>query len=163
VILEINGFVSIVSVANSLLLDRAPSTIFYSNTTDLSENAIQNEALIRQEVGDGANIYAIWSRASNDDRWMVKYIGQRSRGKVIERIKQHLFRTPSGTNSKLQKVKELVIANNQIGISTVLVLPDRMRLSIEEQLIFDNTNTENDLPWNNRSRNVRLPGTSQGG
>ena len=157
--LTINDFDTLVSDANSILLHRAPSSITYSNPDELSKNETINDATIAQEVGDGANIYAIWSRASNSDQWEVMYIGQRSKGKVIERIKQHLFKTPNGTQSKLAKVKELVAINHQIGISTILITPDPLRLSVEDQLIFTNTNNDSDLPLNNKSRNVSLSRT----
>jgi len=84
------------------------------------------------------------------------YVGQRSKGNVIERIKQHLFKTPNGTQSKFEKVKKLVASNHHIGISSILITPDPLRLSVEDQLIYTNTNNDSDLPWNNKSRNVSL-------
>ncbi len=157
--LSVNDFDSLISTANKSLLHRAPASITYTNTDDLSQNITINEPVIAQEVGDDANVYAIWSRASNSDKWEVMYIGQRSKGNVIERIKQHLFKTPNGTQSKLEKVTELVALNHHIGISTILISPDALRLSVEDQLIFINTNNGSDLPWNNKSRNVSVART----
>lgn len=154
--LSIDGFDSLVADANTALLGRAPVTITYTNTTDLSANASNNEALIKQEIGVGANVYALWSRDNDSDPWRVMYIGQRTQQFVVERIKQHLFKTPNGTQSKLEQVKQLVQSSKQIGITTVLITPDPVRLSVEDQLIFRNTNNESDLPWNNKSRNVGL-------
>lgn len=154
--LSIDDFNSLISDANTALLGRAPATIRYSDTNDLAANAQQNQAVIAQEVGEGANIYALWSRTADKDPWTVMYIGQRTSDFVIERIKQHLFKLPSGTQSKLDQVRQLVQAGKQIGISAILVEPDPMRLSVEDQLIFKNTNSETDLPWNNKSRNVSL-------
>jgi hypothetical protein len=158
-VLSVNDFDLLISTANRSLLHRTPASIAYTITYDLSQNVTINESVIAQEVGDDANIYAIWSRASSSNKWEVMYIGQRSKGNVIERIKQHLFKTPSGTQSKLEKVKDLVILNHYIGISTILISPDPLRLSVEDQLIFINTNNGSDLPWNNKSRNVSLSRT----
>ena len=149
----------LVSSSNSNLLHRAPASITYTNANDLSQNATENKSVIEQEVGEGANIYAIWSRASNSDKWVVMYIGQRSKSKVIERIKQHLFKTPSDTESKIEKIKEHLNNNYEIGISTIFVSPDPLRLSVEDQLIFNNTDNASNLPWNKKSRNVPLPRT----
>lgn len=157
--LSIYCFESLVSDAETALLRRAPATISYTDTTDFGANSQLNEDVIAREVGEGANIYALWSRArdSEENSWQVMYIGQRTRKRVIKRIKQHLFSVPSGTQSKLEQVKQLVMNGNEIGISAVLVTPDSMRLSVEDQLIFKNTNSETDLPWNNKSRKVSLP------
>lgn len=157
--LSVNDFDLLVSNANKSLLHRAPASITFSNIEDLSQNATINESVIAQEVGDDANVYAIWSRASNSEKWVVMYIGQRTKDKVIERIKQHLFKTPSGTQSKIEKVKAQLSNNCTIGISAILITPDPLRLSVEDQLIFRNTNKDSDLPWNNKSRNVPLPRT----
>jgi len=155
--LTIEGFESLVSDANLALLGRAPATVAYTNTSDLSANAVMNEAMLKQEVGVGANVYALWTRDSDSDPWKVMYIGQRTKNNVAERIKQHLFKTPKGTQSKIEKVRALVQAGKQVGLSTILITPDPVRLSVEDQLIFINTNTQTDLPWNNKSRNVPLP------
>jgi hypothetical protein len=155
--LSIEGFDSLLLDADTALLRRAPTTIIYTNSTDLNANASINEAVITQEVGEGANLYALWSRDSDSDLWRVMYIGQRTRQFVVERIKQHLFQTPRGTQSKIEAVRQRVQSGKTIGLSTILVTPDPVRLSVEDQLIFRNTNAETDLPWNNKSRNVPLP------
>jgi len=152
-----NDFLLLVSNANSNLLHRAPASITYSISDDFSANAIENQSVIEHEIGDDANIYAIWARASSSDKWIVMYIGQRSKNNVVERIKQHLFKTPSGTQSKIEKVKERLSNNHEIGISTIFISPDALRLSVEDQLIFNNTNEASQLPWNTKSRNVPLP------
>ncbi len=157
--LSIEGFESLVAEANVALLDRGPATITYTNTTDLNVNASANAAVIKEEVGEGANVYAVWSRGKDSDPWRVMYIGQRTKQFVVERIKQHLFKTPNGTQSKIEQVKQFVQSGKQIGLSAILVTPDPVRLSVEDQLIFRNTNAETDLPWNNKSRNVGLPRT----
>jgi len=154
--LSIDGFESLVDEANTALLYRAPVNITHRIAQDLNANAAENENVISQEVGQGANIYALWARVGDSDTWKVMYIGQRTRASVIERIKQHLFKTPSGTKSKLDQVSMLVLSGNQIGLTTVLINPDPVRLAVEDQLIFRNTNSENDLPWNKKSRNAKL-------
>jgi len=154
-----NDFLLLVSNANKNLLNRVPTSITYSNIDDLSKNAIGNTSVIEQEVGDDANIYAIWVRASGSDKWIIMYIGQRSKNKVIERINQHLFKTPSSTQSKIEKVKEKLACDYEIGISTIFISPDALRLSVEDQLIFNNTNENSKLPWNRKSRNIPLPRT----
>lgn len=155
--LSINDFDLLVSNANNNLLIRVPTSINYTNTNDLSKNnTMKNKSVIAQEVGENANIYAIWSRLLSSDKWTVMYIGQRTESEIIGRINQHLFKTPSGTWSKIKKVQELVLKNYQIGISTIFVTPDPLRLSVEDQLIFKNTNNSSELPWNHKSRNVSL-------
>ncbi|WP_148040501.1 hypothetical protein [Marichromatium sp. AB32] len=157
--LSIDLFYSLVEIANNKLLSRTPTIITYDKTTKIIENTSNNEKAIRQEVGDGANIYALWSRDNDSDSWRTMYIGQRTQRFVIERIKQHLFNTPNGTQSKLEKVRLLAQEGKQIGITTVLINPDPLRLSVEDQLIYSNTSTNTDLPWNNKSRNVALRST----
>lgn len=154
--LSIEGFGSLVSDANTALLGRAPTAIAYTNTDDFSANAVLNEAVIAQEVGAGANIYAVWSRDGDANPWRAMYIGQRTQQFVVERIKQHLFKAPNGTQSKIEQVKQLVLDGQQIGITAVLITPDPVRLSVEDQLIYRNTNNQTELPWNNKSRNVGL-------
>ena len=155
--LSIEGFETLVAEANTALLGRVPAKITYTNTTDLSANAPENDAVIKQEIGEGANIYAVWTRDKSSNPWRVMYIGQRTQQFVVERIKQHLFKTPNGTQSKIEQVTQLVQSGKEIGLSAVLVAPDPIRLSVEDQLIFRNTNSETDLLWNNKSRNVGIP------
>jgi hypothetical protein len=145
-----------VDQANEALLKREPVAIKYESIDDLSLNAEMNIKALEQEVGEGANIYAIWSKESKADTWHVMYIGQRTKQFVLERINQHLFKTPKGTNSKIEHVKDLLQNGSQVGVSTILVEPDPLRLSVEVQLIFRNTDKSTQLPWNNKSRNVRL-------
>jgi len=155
-VLSIEGFDSLVANANTALLGRAPVTIAYNGTTDLSTSASSNDAVIAREIHGGANLYALWSRDTGSDPWSVMYIGQRSQQYVVERIKQHLFKTPNGTQSKLEQVRKLVQSGKQIGLTAVLITPDPVRLSVEDQLIFRNANSVTDLPWNSKSRNVAL-------
>ncbi len=154
--LTIDNFDLLISNASLNLLQREPILITYTDRENIESNKDKNDEAIAEEIGKGANIYAIWSRKPNTDNWNTMYIGQRSKKKVIERIKQHLFKTPKGTQSKLENVRDALSNDFDIGISTILITPDPLRLSVEDQLIFSNTNSYHDLPWNNKSRNVSL-------
>jgi len=154
--LTIDNFDLLISNASIKLLQREPTLITYIDINNLESSIATNEKTIAKEISKGANIYAIWSRKPNADNWNTMYIGQRSKNKVIERINQHLFKTPIGTQSKLSQVSESLSNNCDIGISTILISPDPLRLTVEDQLIFSNTNNYHDLPWNKKSRNVSL-------
>lgn len=154
--ISFEDFETKVQAANERLLSRFPMSIRYENSDNLRENSSLNESALTQEIDNGRNIYAIWARENASSDWTVMYIGQRSMPACKDRIKQHLFHTPSGTQSKLLEVKNLVQQGYEIGLSTVLVNPDSMRLSVEDKLIYTNTPDTDALPWNNKSRNVPL-------
>lgn len=65
---------------------------------------------------------------------------------------QHLFSTPQGKKSKLQEVRAAIESGAQMGVTAILVEPDSMRLSIEEELINRNSLSVGHLPWNRKAR-----------
>lgn len=150
------GFEQLVQDARRLLLGRAPVTISYTDRKNLAANIEANAEVIAQEVARGGNIYALWAREDDVDPWATMYIGQRTQQFIAERLRQHLFHTPARTQSKIHKVTELVQQNWQIGITVILVSPDPVRLAVEDQLIYLNTDAATDLPWNTKGRNVGL-------
>ncbi|MDD9180781.1 MULTISPECIES: hypothetical protein [Aliivibrio] len=149
-------FQSRVQKSIKLLMERDPVIIQYDDINDLSLNSNINDERIKNEVVKGANIYALWVRGKSCSEWTPMYVGQRTESKIIERIKQHLFKKPKQTQSKLSKVENVVSKGSSIGITTIHVSPDPLRLSIEDQIIYQNTPTGKVLPWNNKSRNKPL-------
>ncbi|WP_371435393.1 hypothetical protein, partial [Polaromonas sp.] len=72
------------------------------------------------------------------------------------RVRQHLFKTPEGTASKLHYVRHALASAREVGVTGALVLPDSLRLAVEEEVIFRNTSTPEALPWNEKSRRTPL-------
>lgn len=91
-------------------------------------------ALNKLFVGE-KNIYAIWLKQPEDSEWQLMYIGQRKTSACRQRVRQHLFSAPMGTESKLKRVQDAVRGGHEIALSAILVQPDYMRRSIEEALI----------------------------
>ncbi|MBT4361552.1 MAG: hypothetical protein HOB84_09690 [Candidatus Marinimicrobia bacterium] len=108
-VLQLKNFDRLLLKANNELLKREPTVITYDNISKMGISAITNQMVITKEIGNRANIYAIWSRASDSEIWEVMYIGQRTSASFEERIKQHLFKTPTGTQSKIKKVREQLL------------------------------------------------------
>jgi hypothetical protein len=96
----------------------------------------ENVAALTKLFAGGKNIYAIWRKLSEDSKWQLVYIGQRKTSACRQRVRQHLFSTPLGTESKLKRVQEAVLSGQAIALSAILVRPDFMRRAIEEALIM---------------------------
>jgi hypothetical protein len=128
------------------LLSAEPTVVSYSDLNDLRENRLPDSlgaSLI--------NLYAIWSREVGS-AWVLQYIGQRSSKFGWSRVRQHLFHTPGGTQSKISLVREALASGQEIGVTGILVEPDFLRLSLEDELIRQVTRQSGALPWNRRSR-----------
>ena len=97
------------------------------------------------------NLYAIWVNANRKD-WRPMYVGQRKRQFALQRLRQHLFKCPSATASKLHFVTAERNKGHIIGVTHALVDPDSLRLAIEEEIIYRNTRQVDDLPWNDKGR-----------
>ena len=151
-ILEID-ILCLVQLSQTALLEIAPVPISYVDKLKLKNNFLP-EILGKNLI----NIYALWMRKSFVDKWVPMYIGQRTCNEGWSRVKQHLFHTPSGTWSKIKEVTKFIEAGYDIGVTFINVTPDSMRLTLEDELIFHNTSSSNALPWNDKSRNVPLPG-----
>jgi hypothetical protein len=132
------------------LLAATPIEIAYADRDNLANNELP-ELIDRDPI----NIYAIWILQSGK-AWKPMYIGQRQLSSGWSRVRQHLFSTPSGTQSKLEKVREVLSRGYSIGVTKIAVRPDSMRLAIEEELIFRNTPLNTDLPWNEKARQKPL-------
>lgn len=137
----------LLATAQELLLEAAPNPIDYRDRTDLANNELQSS--LRDSP---INVYALWKRANDSEEWELMYIGQRSYKNGWSRVKQHLFSTPKGTQSKLKEVQSAIKTGAQIGVTGILVKPDSLRLSVEEELIQRNSSSGSHLPWNQKSR-----------
>ena len=106
-------------------------------------------------------MYALWRRTEADGKWELMYIGQRSHKSGWSRVEQHLFSTPQGTQSKLREVRTAIQSGAQMGVTAILIEPDSMRLSVEEELINRNSSSDGHLLWNRKGRaNVPKRGSS---
>ena len=142
---------ALITTAQSRLLNSAPVLIDYVDRTAQEKNLLPS-LLGKSQI----NIYALWKRANAEEEWELMYIGQRSRKSGWSRVAQHLFSTPPGTQSKLQEVRAAVDSGAQIGVTGILVEPDSMRLSVEEELISRNSLSDIHLLWNRKAR-AKLP------
>lgn len=129
------------------LLEAEPIAVTYSDLNDLRNNQLP------KPLGTSPiNLYAIWCRQKSSIAWTLQYIGQRSSNHGWARVRQHLFHTPAGTQSKFDLVREALMSGQEVGITGVLVDPDFLRLSLEDELIRQATRQVGTLPWNKRSR-----------
>ncbi len=99
---------------------------------------------ILSALKNNANVYAILSR-ERGSKWQRNYVGQRKSEGIRERIIQHLITKDHRTGSVLNKVKEVVSLNNEVGLSFIKVEPDSLRLFVEEVIIANN---KQQLRWN---------------
>lgn len=137
----------LIAKAEKLLLTPPPSPVTYADLQDLKNNVLPTDYESRS-----INLYALWIRSGPAEDWKCMYIGQRQQKKGWSRVREHLFHTPKGTQSKLIQLAEQLRKGYQVGVTGVLVEPDSIRLAIEEELIYRNTSSESALPWNNKGR-----------
>src|SRR5690606_5655091 len=114
--------------------------------------ALENNELSPSIGRSPINVYALWKRTGAAEKWELMYIGQRSRHSGWSRVQQHLFATPQGTQSKLREVRTAIHSGAQMGVTAILVEPDSLRLSVEEELINRNSSADGHLPWNRKGR-----------
>lgn len=123
-----------IEAARRALLESTPIAISYLDSTDTSSSSLP-QALI----GSCINIYALWTRGATSDGWTLRYIGQRSvRGSIrggTSRLSEHLFRVHPRTQSQLERVRGALAEGLEIGVTGILVEPDSLRLTIEDELI----------------------------
>lgn len=139
------------------LLRTVPTPISY-----IDKLALKNNNLPDTLGSSPLNVYALWEKKPGAAGWTPVYIGQRTSLYGWSRIKEHLFHVYPGTQSKLHRVKVAIESGSEIGITSILVMPDSMRLTVEDELIFRCTTADTDLLWNNKARNMELPGRSKG-
>jgi hypothetical protein len=144
--IDISG---LIADSEAALLDSTPVAIPYRDKV-----ALKNNKLPASLVVSPINVYALWVRRSPDEGWEPMYIGQRSSKSGWGRVRQHLFSTPRGTQSKLAMVRAAINAGFELGVTSILLEPDSIRLAVEAELIFGNTASSTDLPWNGKGRNA---------
>jgi hypothetical protein len=89
------------------------------------------------------NLYSIFAYENNI--WVLKYIGETKKSISRTRLRNHLIKKHDKTGSKLAKVNELLAQNIKIGIKSIKLNHEELRLYFEEKLI----NSFKELPWNN--------------
>lgn len=129
------------------LLDSAPTAINHTDLVDLRKNRLP-DALRKRSI----NVYALWTRKKGTSLWALKYIGQRSTNSCWRRVCEHLFHVNHRTESKLERVREALRDGYEIGITGILVEPDSLRLTLEDELIRLGSRDPGSLPWNRKSR-----------
>ncbi|SEJ07047.1 hypothetical protein SAMN03159494_01591 [Achromobacter sp. NFACC18-2] len=78
------------------------------------------------------------------------YIGERHSSAGLSRLRDHLFKVSSSTKSKLKEVRDVVRAGAQMGVTLILVQPESLRLTVEEELLLLNSRYIGQLPWNRK-------------
>jgi hypothetical protein len=142
--IDISG---LIAASQEQLLGSVPCLIDY-----VDREALENNELPPSLGQSPINVYALWKRTGSEDEWELMYIGQRSHKSGWSRVSQHLFSTPQGTQSKLREVRAAIRSGSQIGVTAILVEPDSMRLSVEEELINRNSSSDDHLLWNRKAR-----------
>ena len=106
-----------------------------------------NEGLLN-ELGNSANVYAIFAAEKNSEQYALKYIGQ-TRSKLAKtRLTNHLVKKHEKTGAKLSKVIDHVQSGGKIKISWISIRPESLRHYIEEELIKNHSESS----WNNHAR-----------
>lgn len=140
--------------ADSLLESQEPQIIEYIGHSPKqmkeSRNVESNKLVLGSIKENGSNIYAIWSKKKSGSRWKLKYVGQRSRLAIKQRLREHLFWKNKQTGSQLENVRKEIKGKHIIGITTIDVYPDELRSSLEERLI--RTVPDNKELWNIKAK-----------
>lgn len=146
---------SLVERAQHELIKAVPIPVTHHDVENLASSA-HPEAVL----GRTFNLYALGSRKGRESPWTLMYIGERHSSAGLSRLRDHLFKVSSGTQSKLQEVREVVRAGGQMGVTLILVRPESLRLTVEEELLLLNSRYVGQLPWNKKgvvARDDRLP------
>lgn len=98
-------------------------------------NADANSAIIAQLASCGLNVYVIWTRAKDSERWEPKYSGKTMLERAEERLTAHLLGGNDHIRSQLKNVQKAVSAGCTMGLTTIKVIPDALMASIEEATI----------------------------
>lgn len=147
------SFNPLVTKAENLLIDQQKMReIFYDSygKREMKDAAKkeQNKNILAEMSGDGANVYALWSRSQKSNQWELKYIGQRSRTGIKRRLHEHLFFKHEKTGSQLEKIKGELKMNKVIGITTIAIIPNELRSAVEESLIIKSEKGLRNGLWN---------------
>ena len=150
------AFAELVKACQATLIEQAkPVAIAFVDRKNLASNELPADLLGKQ-----INLYALWTRMPPAEQWELMYIGQRQSHQGWARVKQHLFKVPRGTQSKLALVHDALSRGLEIGVSGVLIPGDALRLAVEEELIKSNVNGVRRAPWNVKAarRKARVGG-----
>ncbi|MDQ0608008.1 hypothetical protein QFZ83_002179 [Variovorax sp. W1I1] len=93
-----------------------------------------NEGFLGKLRNNG-NVYALFLEAEDLTKWEPRYVGKSARSNLRTRISNHLIGKHEKTGSKLDEVRQAVLAGRKIGISYILVEPEELRGYVEEKLI----------------------------
>jgi len=93
-----------------------------------------NEAFLGKLRNNG-NVYALFLQADNSAEWVPMYVGKSARRYLRSRISNHLIGKHEKTGSKLDEVRQAVLAGRKVGISYILIEPEELRGYVEEMLI----------------------------
>lgn len=145
----------LVERAQHELIKAAPIPVTHDDAENLASSTHPQAIL-----GRTFNLYALWSRKGLQSPWHLMYIGERHSSAGLSRLRDHLFKVSSTTQSKLQEVREIVRAGGQMGVTLILVQPESLRLAVEEELLLLNSRHVGQLPWNKKgvvAPDERLP------
>ena len=95
------------------------------------------------KMSNRPNLYGLLTKTFESD-WNLRYIGQRKAKEITQRLRTHLIYKNQKTGAQLDKVKNELNSNVQIGIKLICILPDELRHYYEEKLL----NEIKTLDWN---------------
>jgi len=107
----------------------------------------QNADLLSKLRHQG-NVYALFVRKKKThSNWKVMYVGERKADGLRSRITEHLIKKDHQIGSKLVEIQAAVASGLEIGLSFICVVPQSLRLFVEETIIANN---KSQLPWNSQ-------------
>ncbi len=136
-----------INISNdSKLLQYDKVLAYFSDTANALNVTIKNEDYLEvdfsivkefiENMTNKPNIYGLLTKSNNSD-WKLRYVGQRKSKDITQRLRQHLIYRNKKTGSQLEKVKNELQANVQIGIKLTSVQQDKLRHYYEEKLLQD--------------------------
>ena len=138
---------TLIASAQERLLATVPCLIDHVDREALRKN-VPSPSLRKTPI----NVHALWKRTGPDATW----------GANVHRTAQPQVRMvagsaasildSAGTQSKLKVVRAAIQSGDQLGVTAILVEPDSMRLSAEEELIKRNSLSAEHLRWNRKAR-----------
>lgn len=109
------------------------------------KNVGNKKGVLPQQISNKSGLYAIWV---NGD---YKYIGHSKN--IRSRLRSHICNKGRFTGAKLKNVTQAVQNGGRISVSFVEILPESLRLMIEDELIDRISNRiPGSLPWNTTSK-----------
>tara|TARA_R100000278_G_C5429162_1_gene149468 strand:- start:273 stop:716 length:444 start_codon:yes stop_codon:yes gene_type:complete len=108
------------------------------NVIRISNNGIVDFSIINDLIKTAEakpNIYGILTKKPNEQKWELKYIGQRKSKYIKDRLRQHLVKKHEKTGAQLERVNNELKNGNEIGIKLFAVEPDELRQFYEQKLL----------------------------